>query len=277
MNEQDQIIQEKIKKREKTDIMLAYILIVILLGCIVFIICLKLIKKDDNNGTEEPTEYVANYIKLEDIASSINSNMNSKYNGINANTSNDSINIIYGGLLYNIKLVNNELEFNIDNDNKELSEEIYKEIVTSICSYYNNDRDRCKNAAESITFGNNENGIRFIDNTMYISITNSVTPIDVVKKTVYSEETVTEINNTDYEINMNDKVISNINIDMGDTSITISGDLSSNGNVTIKLYDNDNNELDSKELDSNNNFSISFDYDDKLNIESIKKYSISIE
>ena len=41
MNEQDLMIQEKIKKREKTDIMLAYILIVILLGCILFIVYLN--------------------------------------------------------------------------------------------------------------------------------------------------------------------------------------------------------------------------------------------
>lgn len=277
MNEEDMIIQEKIKKREKTDIMLAYMLIVILLGCILFVLYLKFIKNNGDSSVEEPTEYVANYIKLEDIASGISSNLNSKYSGITSNAGENSINVTYGDLIYDIPLINNELEFKMDNDNKELSEDIYKEIISSVCTYYNNDVDRCKNAAESITFGSNVSGVRFVNDTMYISVTNSVTPVDEIEKTTYTVETITEIENTDYEINMNDKVISNIKVDMSDVDITISGDLSSSGNVNVKIYDNDEKLLEEKSTDGENNFSISFEYNDNLNIDSIKKYSISIE
>ena len=278
MNDEDMIIQEKIKKREKTDIMLAYMLIVILLGCILFVLYLKFIKKDNSsNNNEDIIEYTVNYIKLDDIVTSLNNNLNGKYSGIRANAGDNSINISYGDLLYDIKLVNNELEFNMDNDNKELSEDIYKGIVTSICSYYNNDIDRCKNAAENITYGSNESGIRFVGNTMYISTTTSVTPMDVIEKTIYTIESITDIDNTDYEIQMNNKIINDIKVDMGDISIVISGNISNNGNVTVKLYDNDKNLLEEKSSNGDNSFSISFDYNDKLNIESIKKYSISIE
>ena len=277
MNEEDMIIQEKIKKREKTDIMLAYMLIVILLGCILFVLYLKFIKNNGDSSVEEPTEYVANYIKLEDIANGISSNLNSKYSGITSNAGENSINVTYGDLIYDIPLINNELEFKMDNDNKELSEDIYKEIISSVCTYYNNDVDRCKNAAESITFGSNVSGVRFVNDTMYISVTNSVTPVDEIEKTTYTVETITEIGNTDYEINMNDKVISNIKVDMSDVDITISGDLSSSGNVNVKIYDNDEKLLEEKSTDGENNFSISFEYNDNLNIDSIKKYSISIE
>lgn len=280
MNEEDLMIQEKIKKREKTDIMLAYILIVILLGCIIFIVYLKFIKNesttnDNNNGNI--SEYTVNYISLGDIASSLNSNLMAKYNGINASTSADGINISYGDLLYDIKLVNNELEFKMDNDNKELSEDIYKEIITSICTYYSNDRDGCKNASGAITYGNNETGIRFVNDTMFISTTNGISPMDVIEKKIYAKETITDIDNTEYEINMNNKIISNIKVDLLDTNIVVSGTISNNGKITVKLYDANDVVLDSKELEKENNFSISFDYNDKLDIDSVKKYSISIE
>lgn len=277
MNEQDLMIQEKIKKREKTDIMLAYILIVILLGCILFIVYLKFIKKEDNSNVDDnTTEYTVNYIKLDDIASDINNNLNSKYSGINASVIDNSINVKYGDIIYDIKLINNELEFKIDNNNKELSEDIYKEIIASVCTFYSNDRTGCVNASNNVK-NDNIDGYRFVNDTIYINITSGVTPVEVVNKTVYSEETITDIDKVDYEINMNNKTISNIKVDMSDVDITISGDLSSNGNVNVKIYDNDEKLLEEKSTDGENNFSISFEYNDNLNIDSIKKYSISIE
>lgn len=277
MNEQDLMIQEKIKKREKTDIMLAYILIVILLGCILFIVYLKFIKKEDNSNVDDnTTEYTVNYIKLDDIASDINNNLNSKYSGINASVIDNSINVKYGDIIYDIKLINNELEFKIDNNNKELSEDIYKEIIASVCTFYSNDRTGCVNASNNVK-NDNIDGYRFVNDTIYINITSGVTPVEVVNKTVYSEETITDIDKVDYEINMNNKTISNIKVDVLDNKITISGDLSNNGNITVKLYDDNDEVLDSKELESENNFSIDFEFNDILKIESIKKYSISIE
>lgn len=277
MNEQDLMIQEKIKKREKTDIMLAYILIVILLGCILFIVYLKFIKKEDNSNVDDnTTEYTVNYIKLDDIASDINNNLNSKYSGINASVIDNSINVKYGDIIYDIKLINNELEFKIDNNNKELSEDIYKEIIASVCTFYSNDRTGCVNASNNVK-NDNIDGYRFVNDTIYINITSGVTPVEVVNKTVYSEETITDIDKVDYEINMNNKNISNIKVDVLDNKITISGDLSNNGNITVKLYDDNDEVLDSKELESENNFSIDFEFNDILKIESIKKYSISIE
>ena len=55
MNEQDRIMEEKILKREKFDTFLAYMLIVILLGCIGFIVYIKFIRNEDNTTTEDTT------------------------------------------------------------------------------------------------------------------------------------------------------------------------------------------------------------------------------
>ena len=277
MNEQDMIIQEKIKKREKTDIALAYMLIVILLGCILFMVYLKFIRKD-SGISDNATEYTVNYMKLEDIASSINNNLSSKYSGINANASENSINVNYGDLLYTINVVNNELEFRINNDNKEFSKDIYEEIITSICTYYNNDRDGCKSATESITFGNNVDGVRFVgEDTLYINIASGVKIATDNEVTTYTAETVVDITNMEYELNINNKKITDINVDVKDVSTTVSGNLSDKGNVTVKLYDVNNELLEEKTMESENNFSISFEYNDKLNLDSIKKYSINIE
>ena len=173
MNEQDLMIQEKIKKREKTDIMIAYAMIVILVICILIVVYLKFIRKDDSiSNNDDTTEYTVNYVSMGTIANDINNNLKDSYNGINANASDKSININYGDLLYDIKLNNNEIEFKVDNDNRELSEAIYKEMIASICTYYSNDRTGCVNASNDIT--GNTDGVRFAGDNIYISITNSI-------------------------------------------------------------------------------------------------------
>lgn len=276
MNEMDLEIQEKIKKREKTDIFLAYMLIIILLGAIFFVVYLKFIKNNkasDNNTTE----YVANYIKLDDVASFVLNNLNNKYNGITTSVKENAININYGDITYNVKLLNNELEFKMNNDNSELSKDIYKEVVTSICSYYHNDIDGCKNSADNIKFGENTNGIRFVDQIMYISITNSIAPSEIEKTIAYNTETITSIDETDYKLNINDKTITDIKIEMIDTNITIKGTASDKGIITVKLYDASEQLLEKKSVNGDTNFSITFEYNDKINIDNIKKYSINIE
>ena len=68
MNEQEMMMNEKIKKREKVDTILAYILLVFLLGAIIFILYLKFIRKGDNTT---PVEKPNNYITLNDISNSL--------------------------------------------------------------------------------------------------------------------------------------------------------------------------------------------------------------
>ena len=277
MSEEELMIQEKIKKREKTDIMIAYAMIVILLACILFVVYLKFIRKDNStsNNDNNQTEYTINYIKLDDVINGLNSNLRDKYNGITSTLGDNSINISYGDLLYEVKLINNELEFKLDSDNEELSEDIYKEMIAIVCTFYSSDRTGCVNASKEVD--NDTNGVRFVDNNVYINITSGITPLETVRKIVYADETIMNVDNTDYEINMNDKVVSDIKVVMSDTKVTVGGDISSNGKVTVKLYDDNNNELSSKEVDCESNFSIDFEFDDKLNKDNIKKYSISME
>ena len=87
MNEQDRIMEEKILKREKTDTFLAYMLIVILLGCIAFMVYAKFIRKEDNiNNVDDTT---SNNLTLTDISNSLN-------------TSNYSANLVSEGGTFNI-------------------------------------------------------------------------------------------------------------------------------------------------------------------------------
>lgn len=69
MNEQEMIMNEKIRKREKLDTILAYILLVFLIGAILFILYLKFIKRED---TTTPVEKPNNNITLNDISNSLN-------------------------------------------------------------------------------------------------------------------------------------------------------------------------------------------------------------
>ena len=170
------LIDEKVDKREKKDIMLSYILIVILVCCISFVLSIKFLFGDTvSDDTDD--DYSENHISLSQLATSVNDKLNTKYAGISVLSSGSGINIEYGDITYTASLINNnELEYTIDSDNKDLSEDVYKELVASVCTYYYEDRDGCILAAKKLD--SNTSGIRFVgDDKVYIDIVNSVKPI----------------------------------------------------------------------------------------------------
>ena len=73
-NEQEMMLREKIEKREKFDTILAYVLLVILLGCIGGVLALKFLGSDEE---ELPpiNENTANYISLDQIVTSLNTSV----------------------------------------------------------------------------------------------------------------------------------------------------------------------------------------------------------
>ena len=76
MNEEEMMRMKKIEKREKTDTMLAYILIVILIACLGVILFLKFVKKEDT----KPEEHNPTYISINEIVTKFNgSTLISKY------------------------------------------------------------------------------------------------------------------------------------------------------------------------------------------------------
>lgn len=279
MNEQDLIIEKKIEKREKTDIIIAYMLIVVLIFCILFVIYIKFIKKGKKLETI-PTEYTVNTITLNDIASSLSSNLSSKYNSITALAKDTSITINYGDINYNVPLEGNELVFNIDNDNMTLSEDIYKEILSSVCTFYHNDREGCKNAAIKVSESNPTSGVRFDSNKIYINIVNSISPNETSTTLIYNTETEANLD-TSFEVEMNNTKISNIVIDT-ENNVKVTGDITytsdkTTSKVTVKLYDENNTLLEEKSVAAVDNFSIIFEYSDTLKIDNLKKYSVVVE
>ena len=63
-------MNEKIKKREKLDTILAYILLVIIISAIVFVLYLKFIRREEPLVKQE--EHLNNYITLNEISSKLN-------------------------------------------------------------------------------------------------------------------------------------------------------------------------------------------------------------
>ena len=179
MNEQEMIQRQKIEKREKTDIILAYILIVILLAGIGIVLYLKYGSSQDN--TKVPNEHVSNYITLDKISNSLNSsNLSSKLiaDGATFTSTVNENNLIVNyskedtKVDLTIPLIDNELEINIKEENKDLITQIYKEIMNIICTYYGNDANSCTAAIKEVN--STEDGIRFVNdennNIVYINI-----------------------------------------------------------------------------------------------------------
>ena len=297
MNEQEMMMNEKIKKTEKVDTILAYILLVFLLGAIIFILYLKFIRKEDNTT---PVEKPNNYITLNDISNSLNnSTLANRYLNDNVTFSSKvngtSLEIDYKKEdkeeVLNVNTVGTELEFTMNDDNRLIIEDIYKEVANIICVYYNNSEDSCRNTLNKVDEKNPVNGIRYVtsDNNILVYV-NTTQSIDVEKTETYTEVTNVELSKTNYELKLDTEVINNIKVDTTDTLITFTGDVtttSENKNMTIvvTLYGDNNTKLteekyefnDTNKLEDNGQFKVEFTLSNTLTKDSIKTYSINIE
>ena len=295
MNEEELMRMKKIEKREKVDIALAYMLIVILLGAIVVILYLKFIRKEEPRQDDQlPT-----YISLNEITAGLNSStLANRYTNDGATftstVSNDAIVVTYTkgeqNININIPLVNNELQVNIAKENEKIITDTYKEIANIICKYYGNSEDSCRTTINNIK--SDSQGIRFISDAnnsyVYIDINKSVDVTNVFNS-AYTEETKVTLDNTNYSLKISDTEISNITVTNSDTDIKVSGsikNLSTEGTLSIivKLYDNDSNVVgeDKKEytadkaLNGEDTFEFSFAYNDTLKKDNVKDYSINV-
>lgn len=295
MNEEELMRMKKIEKREKVDIALAYMLIVILLGAIVVILYLKFIRKEEPRQDDQlPT-----YISLNEITAGLNSStLANRYTNDGATftstVSNDAIVVTYTkgeqNININIPLVNNELQVNIAKENEKIITDTYKEIANIICKYYGNSEDSCRTTINNIK--SDSQGIRFISDAnnsyVYIDINKSVDVTNVFNS-AYTEETKVTLDNTNYSLKISDTEISNITVTNSDTDIKVSGsikNLSTEGTLSIivKLYDNGGNVVgeDKKEytadkaLNGEDTFEFSFAYNDTLKKDNVKDYSINV-
>lgn len=295
MNEEEMMRMKKIEKREKTDTMLAYILIVILIACLGVILYLKFIRKEEPRQDEQlPT-----YISLNEITAGLNSStLANRYTNDGATftstVSNDAIVVTYTkgeqNININIPLVNNELQVNIAKENEKIITDTYKEIANIICKYYGNSEDSCRTTINNIK--SDSQGIRFISDAnnsyVYIDINKSVDVTNVFNS-AYTEETKVTLDNVSYVLNISDTEIKNIVVDNGDTAIKVSGgikNLSTEGTLSIivKLYDNDGNVVGEdkkaytadKALNGEDTFEFSFAYNDTLKKDNVKDYSINV-
>lgn len=297
MNEQEMIMNEKIRKREKLDTILAYILLVFLIGAILFILYLKFIKRED---TTTPVEKPNNNITLNDISNSLNNStlanrylndnvtFSSKVNGtslvIDYKKDDKIVNL-------NVNTMGTELEFTMNEDNRLVTEDIYKEVANIICVYYKNTEDACRSTLSKVDESNPINGIRYVtsDNNILVYV-NTAKSIDIENIDTYTEVTKTAVTKTNYELKLDTETINNIKITNADTLITFTGNVtttseSKNMSIVVTLYGDNDTKLteekyefnDTNKLEENKEFKVEFTLNDTLTLDSIKAYSISIE
>lgn len=297
MNEQEMMMNEKIRKREKVDTILAYILLVFLVGAILFILYLKFIKRED---TPTPVEKPNNNITLNDISSGLNNStlanrylndnvtFTSKVNGtslvIDYKKDDKLVNL-------NVNTVGTELEFTMNEDNRLIAEDIYKEVANIICIYYKNTEAACRSTLSKVDENNPINGIRYAtsDNNILVYV-NTAKSIDIENIDTYTEVTKTEVTKTNYELKLDTETINNIKITNTDTLITFTGNVTTtsenkNMSIVVTLYGDNDTKLteekyefnDTNKLEENGEFKVEFTLNNTLTLESIKAYSISIE
>lgn len=299
MNEQELLMKKKQEKREKVDIILAYIMLVILLLAIAFVVYIKFFRKEEI-AVEKPNDDV-NYITIANIVNSLNSSeLVSDYLAdgatFNATTLSSGIAIKYvkdnDTLNFDIPQIGNELLVTINNQNKVVATDIYKEIGIIICTYYGNSRQACQKTIDNISGSSTTNGIRVEENA-----DNKVVYLDITKKIdvsttplTYNEKTIVDMDDFNYSLVMNDVRIDDLELENLDNSLKISGKVynlmsdSISLDIVFTVYDENDNELknnkysfaDTNLLADSGDFEIAIEFDDTVNADSIKKYSIEI-
>ena len=152
--------------------------------------------------------------------------------------------------------------------------------------YYGNEENLCRNTTKNLN--TNTDGIRFEtagdNNVVYITTTKS---IPVSTEEIYTETTVTDINNNNYRLELEDVTVSQINVVTTDTNLSVTGTVEStitNLSVSVKLYNTEDNLLGENKYEYNEEnplnqtglFQIDFILSDTLKLEDISKYSIEI-
>ncbi len=301
MNEEEMIQRKKIEKREKTDTILAYILIIILIACIGIILYLKFIREGDSldNGNNE---HINNTITLEQIADSLNNSLLVKtYSDdgatFSSSTSDNLLVVSYikgdTNISMNMPLNANELVVTLNSDNSLIGEDIYKEIAAIVCMYYGNEENACRNTLTPINTNSVIGGIRFSQNgddtIVYIDLMNSI-DINNESTITYNEVTKVGIEETNYTLNLENETIENININSSDTELSFSGSIKTSLEegqqlgVVVKLYGSDDNVIGEDKysfegdnlLEKEGEFTVKFALSDTLKLEDITSYSIEI-
>lgn len=294
---EEEIMRKKNEKREKFDTVLAYILLIVLLGCLLFMLYLKFIRKEDNTNLE--SEYIPNVVTLSEIASLLNnSSLANRYMNdaatFNASTSDDLLIIKYVkddvDIDLNIPLIGSELKVTLDGQHDEIITDVYKEIASNLCVFYGNSETDCRNYINSINDSSQFDGIRFDkvgdNNTVYIDIMKKVDISSNINgnSNNYTTSTVVDLDNTNYTLSFNNANVSGIMVSVDNSSLRFTGnienlDSASTLSIVIRLYgDNDTILKEEKKelLSTDTSFEVLFNLSDDLKIEDIKKYGIDI-
>lgn len=288
MNEQE-MITKKIEKREKVDIFLAYLLIIILLGGIAFVVYLKFFNK---SSTTDPKEHLSNYISLESIATGLSSSSLAEELKITSSASNNIITITYqkenNEKKLEIPLINNELEVTITEEDREDITNIYKEIAKTICKYYNTGKEDACDVVINNLSSTDTDGIRFVSNE-----NSNVVYINIMKGVDVSSYTNTtkslNLENISKE-NTSNILIDNITVSNANSEVIIEYNVSYKNETEkkdfklgISLYDENDTLLleKTKEYKKEDITSILedaevFPLNETLKLDAIKKYSINI-
>ena len=179
----------------------------------------------------------------------------------------------------------------MNEDNRLITEDIYKEIANIICVYYKNTEDACRSTLSKVDENNPINGIRYVtsDNNILVYV-NTAKSIDVENVETYTEVTKTAVTKTNYELKLDTETINNIKVTNADNLITFTGNVTTtsenkNMSIVVTLYGDNDTKLteekyefnDTNKLEENGEFKVDVTLNDTLTLDSIKTYSISIE
>ncbi len=293
------------KVAKKSDVILAYILLVILIACLVGVVMVKLLYKPTSEEVlEEPKS-----LTLQQIATSFNDSnlipmLTLEDSTIKASVDGENLLIDFAyqdnQSQYTVEYVNNVLRMELKLDEEDLEQSlsnvlasaiIYQILSVNLCTYQGNTNSVCYETIDAILNHNyKQEGLNYnnIDSdTLFMSIDTNIKIVPYQSNKNYDEVTILDIDSKDYSLTLDNFKLSLPIISYDDEDKTLNFnyhlvDLKNNNRkftLTLNLYDESDKLLKTFTSESDMNtigvFSASFELKD-ISYDLVKKYSIDI-
>ena len=293
------------EKSDKKSIIIACIFLVILLACLGFVTYIKMTYdvEDNNNIDNNTTIDTPVLLSLDNIISSFNnSQLVSDYYSLGTTVAmkktNTGFKVTYSSNQDNDVIEGTYVEYilsiKFNQDNVEIANNIFKELVNISCKNNGYNEGQCNETVDE--FLNNSHAVdglvyeEISDTEMYLRVNTAVKIELFVGPTTYKANDLIDININEYIINNNTYKLSNplLNYDSANNTLTYKAnvqnllDSGNNVKIELKLYDASNNLLMTNEVDNSastdkNNFDILFNItlNNSISYENIKYLSIN--
>mgnify|MGYP003571410937 CR=1 FL=1 len=288
------------KLAKKSDIVIAYILLIILFIALLGLIYLKQNYNKETIDNIDNIDNVTNILSIDKIINDFNINtkiVNLKNEGITFNASKNDDNILLNYIKNNsntsfeVNYTNGVLMLDVNNkDDYDIASLAFEVFFDNLCYFQGNSITDCDTTLSAINnnlLTDSALKISNLGNDSYFLTLDTNKQIEIYINNIisYNEETIVAIDDYDYNLTINNYMLSNFNIDYDQENNTLEfnytlsklSDNDKNIELILTIYDKDRQILDNNSTQVIDGSNFMMWKLDNINFDDVKYYSINIK